>query len=311
MASGLLRGRRSRPPDPSAPDTEDVGALVRRLEVRARKLMENRALGAYDAVFRGHGIEFAEVREYAPGDPFNAIDWKVTARTGRPYVKRFVEERELGVLLAVDVSGSAGFGTRRRTKRDLATEIAALLGLAATRNNDRVGLMLFSDRVERYLRPQRGRKRLRRLLHDLVRTRPEGRGTDLALALRTAGRVLATRSLVFVLSDFRDTDFGRDLAALSRRHDVVGFRLSDPAERSLPAAGLLEVNDPETGEVGVLDLADPEVREAIVARAAAREAAVTRALRRAGVDELALSTDRPYAGELAAFFARRARARLK
>jgi uncharacterized protein (DUF58 family) len=309
MAYGLLRGRRSRPPDP-LPGAE-VGDLVRRLEIQARKLMENRALGAYDAIFRGHGIEFAEVRAYEPGDPFNAIDWKVTARAGRPYVKRFVEERELGVLLAVDVSGSSDFGTRRRTKRDLATEIAALLGLAAMRNNDRVGLMLFSDQVDVYRRPRRGRQRLRSLLHELVSTRPEGRGTDLALALRTAGRVLKTRSLVFILSDFRDSGFGRDLAALSRRHDVVGFRLTDPAEHSLPRAGLLEVRDPETGEVGLLDLADDEVRRAIAQRAAGREAAVARALRRAGVDQLPLSTDRPYAGELAAFFARRARARLK
>lgn len=308
MGIGLLRGRRSRPEPAPA---EEVGRLVRRLEIRARKLMENRALGAYDAVFRGHGIEFAEVREYEPGDPFNAIDWKVTARVGRPFVKRFVEERELNVLLAVDVSGSAGFGTRRRTKLDLATEIAALLGLAATRNNDRVGLLLFSDRIERYLRPHRGPQRLRRLLHELVRTRPEGRGTDVSLALRTAGRVLKTRSLVFVLSDFRDAGFGRDLAALSRRHDVVGFRLSDPAEHRLPEAGLLDVRDPETGRTGVLDLADPEVREALEARARAREVAATSALRRAGVDELALSTDRPYAGDLAAFFARRARARLR
>ncbi|HSM09209.1 MAG TPA: DUF58 domain-containing protein [Gemmatimonadota bacterium] len=309
MAFGLLRGRRSRPPE--TPPAAEVSELVRRLEIQARKLMENRALGAYDAVFRGHGIEFAEVRAYEPGDPFNAIDWKVTARVGRPYVKRFVEERELGVLLVVDVSGSSGFGTRRRTKRDLATDIAALLGLAATRNNDRVGLMLFSDEVDVYRRPQRGRQRLRRLLHELVSTRSEGRGTDLGLALRTAGRVLKTRSLVFILSDFRDSGFGRDLAALSRRHDVVGFRLSDPAELSLPKAGLIEVRDPETGQVGLLDLGDADVRAAIVERAGAREAAAVHVLRRASVDQLALSTDRPYAGELAAFFARRARARLK
>lgn len=307
MAFRLFRGHRSAPP----PSNEDVGELVRRLEIRARKLMENRALGAYDAVFRGHGIEFAEVREYEPGDPFNAIDWKVTARVGRPFVKRFVEERELNILLAVDVSGSAGFGTRGQTKRDLATEIAALLGLAATRNNDKVGLMLFTDRVEVYQRPRRGRQRLRRLLHELVTIRPEGTGTDIGLALRTLGRVLKTRSLVFVLSDFRDTGFGRDLAALSRRHDMVGFRLTDPAEHGLAAAGLVEVRNPETGAVGVLDLGDPDVRRKLAERSEARSAASSRALRRAGVDELALSTARPYAPDLAAFFARRARARLK
>ena len=307
MPFGLPWGRR--PPEP--PTSQEVADLVRRLEIRARRLMENRALGAYDAVFRGHGIEFAEVREYEPGDPFNAIDWKVTARTGRPFVKRFVEERELNVLLAVDVSGSTAFGTRGRTKKDLATEVAALLGLAATRNNDRVGLMLFSDTIEAYHRPRRGRQRLRHMLHELVSHRPTSTGTDLGLALRTAGRVLKTRSLVFLLSDFRDGDFRPDLTALSRRHDVVGFRLSDPAESSLPAAGLVEVRDPETGRIGVLDLADGSVRERLSRIATERTARITRTFRRSGCDQLALDTNRAYAPELAAFFARRARARLK
>lgn len=307
MRFALLRGRRPRAPR----STQEVGELVRRLEIRARRLMENRALGAYDAVFRGHGIEFAEVREYAPGDPFNAIDWKVTARTGRPFVKRFVEERELNVLLAVDVSGSTDFGTRGRTKKDLATEIAALLGLAATRNNDRVGLLLFSDIIESYIRPLRGRQRLRHVLHELVSHTPSRLGTDLGLAVRTAGRVLKTRSLVFLLSDFRDTGFHRDLTALSRRHDVVGFHLTDPGEGSLPGAGLLEVRDPETGGIGILDLGDASVRENLTRIAARRIDDVTRTFRRAGCDELRLRTDRPYAAELATFFARRARARLK
>jgi uncharacterized protein (DUF58 family) len=307
MPFGLHWGRR--PPEP--PTSQEVADLVRRLEIRARRLMENRALGAYDAVFRGHGIEFAEVREYEPGDPFNAIDWKVTARTGRPFVKRFIEERELNVLLAVDVSGSSGFGTRGRTKMDLATEVAALLGLAATRNNDRVGLLLFSDTIEAYLRPRRGRQRLRHMLHELVSHRPTSAGTDLGLALRTAGRVLKTRSLVFLLSDFRDGNFRPDLTALSRRHDVVGFSLSDPAEESLPAAGLVEVRDPETGRIGMLDLADSTVRDRLSQIAIERTERVRKAFRRSGCDQLALQTNRAYAPELAAFFARRARARLR
>jgi len=273
--------------------------------------MENRALGAYKAVFRGHGIEFAEVREYAPGDPFNAIDWKVTARTGRPFIKRFVEERELNVLLVVDVSGSTDFGTRGRTKKDLATEVAALMGLAATQNNDRVGLLLFSDTIEAYIRPRRGRQRLRHLLHELVAHTPSSSGTDVGLALRTAGRVLKTRSLVFLLSDFRDGGFRPDLTALSRRHDVVGFHLTDPGERTLPDAGLLEVRDPESGEIGILDLGDPTVREILTRIATQRIDNVTQIFRRAGCDELRLRTDRSYAAELATFFSRRARARLK
>ncbi len=307
MRFALLRGRR--PPDP--PSAQQVGDLVRRLEIKARRLMENRAVGAYDAVFRGHGIEFAEVREYAPGDPFNAIDWKVTARAGRPFVKRFIEERELNVLLAVDVSGSTEFGTRGLTKKDLATEVAALLGLAAVRNNDRVGLLLFSDTIEMYIRPRRGRQRLQHMLHQLVSHTPSRPGTDVGLALRTAGRVLKTRSLVFVLSDFRDAGFRRDLTALSRRHDVVGFHLTDPGERTLPSAGLLEVRDPETGRVGVLDLGDPGVRDNLTKIATRRIEQVSRTFRRCACDQLMLQTDRSYAAELATFFARRARARLR
>lgn len=307
MWPALLRGRRPQAP----PSAHEASELVRRLEIRARRLMENRALGAYDSVFRGHGIEFAEVREYAPGDPFNAIDWKVTARTGRPFIKRFVEERELNVLLAVDVSASTEFGTRGRTKKDLAIEVAALLGLAAIRNNDRVGLLLFSDTIEAYIRPRRGRQRLRHLLHELVSHVPSRRGTDVGLALRTAGRVLKTRSLVFVLSDFRDTGFRRDLTALSRRHDVVGFNLTDPGESVLPNAGILEVRDPETGGIGILDLGDSAVREDLERLAKRRIDEVSRTFRRAACDQLRLRTDRPYAPDLATFFARRARARLK
>ncbi len=301
---------RRRHPDPvrtlPPPDPNDV----RRLEIRARKLMENRALGAYDSVFRGHGVEFAEVRAYQPGDPFQAIDWKVTARMGRPYVKKFVEERELSVLIAVDVSGSLETGTRGRTKHELALEVAALLGLGATRDNDRVGLLLFSDRVERWIRPRRGRGRLRQLLHVLVNHEAQSLGTDLGLALRTLVRALDTRSLVFVLSDFREQEFERELAVAGKKHDVVGVQLVDPSDESLPSAGIIEVVDPESGLSGTLDLGDRRVREQLEQRAAERESWLTGVFLRAGCDRVVLRTDSPYAAELASFFARRARARL-
>ncbi|MEJ2483525.1 MAG: DUF58 domain-containing protein [Gemmatimonadota bacterium] len=288
------------------PDATDV----RRLEIRARKLMENRALGAYDSVFRGHGVEFAEVRAYQPGDPFQAIDWKVTARMGRPYVKKFVEERELSVLIAVDLSGSLETGTRGSTKRQLALEVAALLGLAATRNNDRVGLLLFSDRRERWIRPRRGRGRLRQLLHVLVTHEPAGRGTDLGLAFRTLVRALNTRSLVFVISDFRATDFHRELAVAGKKHDVIGIQLDDLAEREPPTVGIVEVVDPESGRTGLLDLASADVRSEIERRSAEREARLAEMFMRAGCDRVVLRTDQPFAADLAAFFAKRARARL-
>jgi uncharacterized protein (DUF58 family) len=288
------------------PDATDV----RRLEIRARKLMENRALGAYDSVFRGHGVEFAEVRAYQPGDPFQAIDWKVTARMGRPFVKKFVEERELSVLIAVDLSGSLDTGTRGSTKRQLALEVAALLGLAATRNNDRVGLLLFSDRLERWIRPRRGRGRLRQLLHVLVTHDPAGRGTDLGLAFRTLVRALNTRSLVFVISDFRASDFHRELAVAGKKHDVIGIQLDDPAERTPPAAGIVEVVDPESGRTSLLDLGSAEVRAEIERRSEELESHLAGMFMRAGCDRVVLRTDRPFAADLAGFFAKRARARL-
>jgi uncharacterized protein (DUF58 family) len=302
--------RRRRPERDPSPDAAALPALIRRLELRARRLMENRAVGAYDSVFRGHGIEFSEVRAYQPGDPFQAIDWKVTARMGKPFIKKFVEERELTVLLAVDLSGSTDFGTRVRTKRDLSLELAALLGLAAARNNDRVGLMLFTDRVERWLPPRRGKGRLRQLLHVMASHRPEGRGTDIRLALTSAARSLKTRSLVFVLSDFQGPEFRKELTAVSRKHDVVGLHLVDPGERALPAVGLIEVQDPETGVSGVLDLADSRTRAGLARLSEERERRVEDVFRRAGADRIVLATDRSYAADLAAFFAARAQARL-
>jgi uncharacterized protein (DUF58 family) len=197
-----------------------------------------------------------------------------------------------------------------RTKRELSLELAALLGLAAARNNDRVGLLLFTDRVERWLPPRRGKGRLRQLLHVMASHRPEGRGTDIGLALTSAARSLKTRSLVFVLSDFQGQEFRKELTAVSRRHDVVGLHLVDPGERALPAVGLIEVRDPETGVCGVLDLADSRTRAGLAGLAEERERHVEDVFRRAGADRLVLATDRSYAADLAAFFAARAQARL-
>ena len=291
-------------------DDETLEERIRKLEIRARRLLDQRTLGAYDAIFRGHGIEFAEVREYQPGDPFQAIDWKVTARVGRPFVKRFVEERELTVLLIVDISASIRFGTRGRSKRDLGAEVASLLALAAARNNDRAGLLLFTDRVESYVAPKRGRNRLRILLHRILSQKAEGSGTDVALALASATRYLKTRSLLFVVSDFQGAPFDEALTAASRRHDVVALQLADPAEQTLPDVGLVEVVDPETGVPAILDLADPRVRQAYERDADLTERRLGAMFRKSGCDRLILRTDQQYEAELAAFFAARAKARL-
>jgi uncharacterized protein (DUF58 family) len=306
----LPRLLRLREPEPSAADRQELARQVRRIELTARRLMDSPALGQYESVFRGHGIEFSEVRAYQPGDPFQAIDWKVTARMRRPYVKRFVEERELTVLLVVDVSASNDFGTRGKLKRRLAAEVAGVLALAAMRSQDRVGLLLFTDRVERFIRPVRGRNRSLRLLYELLSHRPQGRGTDIGLALTTAARMLPVRSLVFVLSDF--TGGGRltqPFLAVSARHDVVAIDIRDRAEEALPEAGLLEVEDPETGERSVVDLMDRRVRAALEQHADDEARSLTSALQRSRVDRIRVRGDEPYVPALAAFFAARGRRR--
>lgn len=301
--------------------TGELVREVRRLELRARRLIDSDALGPYESVFRGHGIEFSEVRAYQPGDPFQSIDWKVTARMRKPFVKRFVEERELTVLVVVDVSASTGFGTRDREKRRLAIEVAGVLILAAMRAQDRVGLLLFSDHCEKIVRPLRGRNRTLRLLYDLLAFRPESRGTDLEGAVTAAAQILHTRSIVIVLSDFHVPEdeapgggeareaFLRALTGLAHRHDVVAIGVADPAEERLPSGGLLEVEDPETGRRTTVNLGDEALRDRVSERARVEKEELVRSLRRAGADWLGLRTDRPYAAELHAFFAARERAR--
>ncbi len=283
---------------------------VRRLELKSRRLMDSPALGQYESVFRGQGIEFSEVRAYQPGDPFQAIDWKVTARMRKPYVKRFVEERELTVLLAVDLSASNDFGTRGSLKRDLALDVASVLSLAAMRSGDRVGLLVFTDRIERFVRPRRGRNRNLRLLYDLVSCEPEGKGTDVAQAIAAASRLLTVRSLVFVISDFVTSEpMTRPFLSLAARHDVVAVDIRDPAEMSIPDSGWVEVEDPESGERRIVDLSDPYVRASFEGQAAADEAALEKMFARCRVDHLPIRTDEPYESALASFFAARGRQR--
>jgi uncharacterized protein (DUF58 family) len=279
---------------------------IRRIRIRTRSILESGIVGAYHAVFKGRGMEFAEVREYTAGDDVRTIDWNVTARMGAPYVKKFVEERDLTLLLLVDVSGSQAFGSQYLLKRDYAAELAAVLAFSAVANHDRVGAVLFSDRIEGYVPPGRGRDHALRIVRDLLAREPAGRGTDLAGALRFAQRVLRRRGIVAVVSDFQADGYEKALGALRRRHDVVALHVRDPREDGLPAAGLVVFADPETGERVVADTARPEVRRAL--RAPGFEAARA-VFKKTRVDALALSTGESYERPLSGFFKARERRR--
>jgi uncharacterized protein (DUF58 family) len=289
--------------------TPELLAQVRRLTIRSRRAVEEVFSGAYRSAFRGQGLEFAEVREYVPGDDIRSIDWNVTARAGRPFVKRFDEERELTVVVALDLSGSLAFGSRARAKRDAAAEAGALLALAAARSRDRVGLLLFTDRIELFLPPGKSRSRALRIARELLAFEPTGRGTDLAGAFGFLHRVLRRRAVVFLLSDWRAAAYDRPLSLLARKHDVVALDVADPLEREAPSRGLLRVRDLETGRAAWVDASSRAARGAWRAASARREKDLDQTFRRAGVPRLSLDADRPAAPVLIRFFERRAAAR--
>jgi uncharacterized protein (DUF58 family) len=282
---------------------------VRRLELGLRRLVRDVLAGQYGSVFKGRGVEFADVREYQFGDDVRTIDWTVTARSTTTYVRRYVEERELTVVLLVDRSGSDAFGSRVRSKARLATEVCAVLALAAARNHDRIGLLLFTDQVEQYLAPAKGRRQARRVLRELIAFAPTGRGTDIGAVLAYVDRVLRRRAVVFIVSDFvapRGT-YARALDAVAARHDTIAVQLVDPRERELPDVGLLTVRDPESGQWRTIDTGSDAVRAEYAARGARFDAEVRRSLERRGVDCIRLETGRGYVAPLVAFFRRRER----
>jgi len=295
----------------SAPTTQAVPREVLRqvklIELRTRGLVNTVFSGEYQSVFKGHGMEFAEVREYAPGDEYRTIDWNVSARMGHPYVKKYTEERELTVLFAVDLSGSEQFGTRGRFKGEVATEIAAVIAMAAINNNDRVGLLSFTDRIEEFVPPKKGRRHALRLIRDLLAFKPQGSGTDLSVALDYLGRILRHRAIVFLISDFLDTGFERSLKVLSRRHDLVAITVSDPRERSLPNVGFLELIDAESSQRIVLDSGNRYVREQFEHLAGEDDVRLRRLLQRLSVDQIEIQTDRSYVPPLIDFFRARER----
>jgi uncharacterized protein (DUF58 family) len=280
---------------------------VRRVEIATRGLVNDVFSGEYHSVFKGRGMNFAEVREYQHGDDIRAIDWNVTARTGAPFIKVFDEERELTVMLVVDVSASGDFGSHARMKGEVAVEICAVLAFSATTNNDKVGLIIFSDRIEKFVPPRKGRRHVLRVLRELLYFKPEGRGTDIAGALEYLVRVVRRRAVVFVVSDFLGDGYEKALAVAGRRHDTIAIRMSDPREHQLPAVGYLELEDAETGEQVTVDVSDPAFRAAFERDVAETRAFRERQFRKTWVDVIEITTDHPYADRLMRFFRQRAK----
>ncbi len=299
---------------------------IRRIEIRTRHLVNDSFAGEYQAVFKGRGIEFDEVRQYQPGDEVRTIDWNVTARMGAPFVKRYVEERELTVMLAFDASASGQFGTAGRFKREIAAELGAVLAFSAITNNDKVGLLAFTDQIELHIPPRKGRRHVLRLIRDLLAFAPSGRGTDIALALDRLNRVLKRRAIIFLISDYmvpssdatafqassalRMSDqaaYERALVVTNRRHDLVAVTLTDPRELIWPGVGLVALEDAETGATTWIDSGDRAWRAAFERQALAGQARRDAALTRAQVDRIDVIAGQDYVGPLLAFFETRAR----
>lgn len=275
------------------------------IELKTRGLSNHIFSGEYHSAFKGRGMAFSEVREYVPGDEVRAIDWNVTARLGHPYIKIFDEERELTVMLVADVSGSGDFGTVTQLKRELITEACATIAFSAIQNNDKVGLILFSDQVELFIPPKKGRGHILRIVRELLEFRPKGRGTDITLALKYLNNVIKKRSIAFLISDLMDEGYDDALKIANRRHDLVVLRTTDPRELELPNMGLVQFSDPENGEVQWVNTRNKAVRDHYRAQALRHQARSRDSLRRAGVDHAVISTREGYVRPLMNLFRQR------
>ncbi len=303
--------------------TRQILKKVRQVEIRSRRFVTDAMVGAYHSVFKGQGMDFEEVREYAPGDDIRNIDWNVTAKMDRPFVKKYREERELTIMLCVDLSASGDFGSVDQSKREQAAELASVLAFSATRNNDKVGLILFTDRIEKVIFPKKGRQHVLRVIRDMLFFDPTHRGTDIPMALRYLNKILRRRAIVFLLSDFiteeslawirpattPGDDLFKTMALTGRRHDLICIILSDPREMELPDVGIITLEDAETGEMVEINTSHAQVRSLYQHQNANRLEALYQGFRKSGVDNLSISTDRPYINALRGFFARRERRR--
>ncbi len=286
---------------------QELVRKIRHIEIRTRRLVNDVFAGEYHSIFKGRGIEFDEVREYVPGDEVRTINWNVTARMGWPYVNNYVEERELTVMLVVDASASGLFGTTAATKREVITELCALLAFSAIRNQDRVGLLLFTDRVEKFIPPRKGRQHVLRVIRELLYFQPQGCGTDIAGALGYLNRILNRRAVVFLVSDFIADGYRKVLNVTGRRHDCIAVEVVDPRELALPDVGLLALEDAETGALQWVDTADQRFRQEYAERNTQRRAELAHMLQTIEVDHVAIHTGQGYVNPLVAFFEMRTR----
>jgi uncharacterized protein (DUF58 family) len=282
---------------------------IRQIQIYTSRMVDTSFAGQYESVFRGRGMEFDEVREYTPGDDIRTIDWNVTARTGRPYIKRFVEEREMTVIFAVDLSASGDFGTVNKSKNELAAEFCAVMAFAAAKNNDKVGLLIFADQIELYIPPKKGINHMLRLIRELLYFKMPERRTDISQALDYLARVVRKRATVFLVSDFIETDFKKPLSLLNKRHDVIAVSVRDRAEVALPNVGLIEFADAESGEIILVDTSSKQFRNKYNNSCTQRFDELNNMLRTINVDCVSISTDKPYIQDLVRFFHMRHRRR--
>jgi uncharacterized protein (DUF58 family) len=286
---------------------KDVIRKIRRIQITTNRLVNESLAGEYHSVFKGRGMEFDEVREYQHGDDIRTIDWNVTSRTGHPFVKRYVEERELTVMLLVDASASGSFGSASKTKGEIAAEISALIAFSAIKNNDRVGAILFTDRVEKFIPPRRGSTHVLRLIREMLFYQPQRRGTSIQKALDHLNLVIHKRAVVFLISDLLDQGFEQSLKVADRKHDVIVIRIVDPREQELPDVGIVEVRDAETGEIAYIDTSLPVVRASYRANWEKNRSKLTKLFQSQRMDQVAIDTSSPYDVPLVRFFEERAR----
>jgi len=286
---------------------KELAKKIRQIQIYTSRMVNASFAGQYESVFKGRGMQFDEVREYMPGDDIRTIDWNVTARTGKPYIKRFVEEREMTVIFAVDLSASGRFGTIDKTKNQLAAEFCAVLAFAAAKNNDKVGLLIFTDRIELFIPPKKGSRHVLRLIRELLYFQTQKRRTDIPLAMDYLAKVIGKKATIFVVSDFLEADFKKSLGLLNKRHDCIAVPVSDPAEIAMPKAGIIEWTDAETGETMVIDTSSAAFRGQFEGQNAERFNQLKRNLGSINVDCINISTGKPYINDLIQFFHRRHR----